>query len=1613
MVRLGVPVRVCGLFRRVPHTSCAPRAQNVYPVEKSCLPAEPNRSHPWLSILSGGVKRCGRHRNRRRRLFRSSFQYSPSGGLKLGTVNAQGLQWNLVAHASKLKALIVTAQTHAFDAVLVSDLHFHDLQVHIVYVEQFCLICRGAVGVLLCNNLAQQWEYGGRKLFAHDQSDRVLGVGLTVHGRSLALVANYTPAGGSVGLKRDHYDQAWQLSTSISSQSYEQFWGGDWNGHISGFETDLRHVGNFGLCTPTTSGGRVLKEFLVRSSLRHVDSHRRFPCRGTWRHNQTKAWYELDSFAVSESLFSSVQRRMFTFSLQGVSDHMGKGLRLQLGSLQARATRLKRRSYWQALQQKQWRSRNGLRRKCHHSILQGATADAAALRQDYASLVTQKLAAKGLSCSTPVVFDVSCEGWEESRSDVMHVYTDGSAEGSSSTAGWGVVLWHRNHTREACGPVVVDENLPLFLGAERTSNNTGELSAVMHSFLMLLSLPEDTCPKHVVFHYDSEYAANVAQAQWSLRRNVALARYAQKLLCQVQARCVVHWKWIKGHTGNIGNERADALAARGRSGESVPFPCEGAVLDAPDAVGPRRRCAGKTSIRATAPAVTQVPPPDVSWDELADVLTGAIDSLSGAVVDTRRGAPLAPSDKHRLSFLDQHVADSWEAVRKVQGSSEEPAALQSWRLSKRRRKDFLRKARSRYVQHVVSSLNDALNKHDWSRFYAQLRRLGLSFDGMDFTGSAPFSLTQIREHNLNVSANSKSVDFAVIDRAAPQLPTCHELGDLPTWPEFLTALNGVKESSPGKDGVSANMLKFGGPLVHQQVYRTVCAMWSTPATEWAPGLKTGLGIPLFKSGNRDDLDNYRTIVLLPMISRVLGRLLSRRISEYAEKHGLYSQTQYGNRKHRSVQDALFTVRTTLELAAEVAHHPELSYDAAAQLVVLLFDIKKAFPSVNREAAFHLFRRHGFPSSLIQLLESLHAGTQYQVSTSAGLSDPYVLASGFREGCSTSPCLYTLFHDCAMREFAKRARRLSRAHPEFFVDLHSWGGRPLNRRMNKHQIPSLPKVLQSGHDLTPVSLLDVTFADDTSLLCREAGRSQLEDLLTNTLHEFGETIKAGKTKRLKVARGDVDPHFVPSARLLGGWLSYAADYVVEDSKRLVAAKQLWCRLSRQLPRFGLGPKILGQLIYAGVLRALLFGTESRCVSGKTIRKWQCFLNGIARFACRQKLRTMQEDHVTQQDLSNQLGLKKIATYVGSGQLAYLGHLVRLPEGRIEKQMLFSWLPREAMFASFKGAISSRQTFWKRLRELLALSDLPEAQWQDGWVALAQKQGGVVWNALIRKWVRWQESLAQHDTWNARHTDAARLGRQQAAYDRAFQELGVHRLPCGRYKCGYEGCSIVQTLQGMRQHTVVCKNLSVAQRQTRSEAAAASAPAAPSRPADAARVEPLDLAPTGPRTRLLSKQARPVAFEKTACQATVHDVTACTSFDIKATLDHYASQHMTRRYHGAQLQRAITLTDLPPPHTDASLHSNQCRFCWKHLKSGSERVKHSRCCQAMPYDGWLFRVRVTLLPQTPRTFPCTHCGTQFSVPKAAGRHSVECGKRRQRQNLPLNLKQWHDLPQEPTC
>ena len=59
--------------------------------------------------------------------------------------------------------------------------------------------------------------------------------------------------------------------------------------------------------------------------------------------------------------------------------------------------------------------------------------------------------------------------------------------------------------------------------------------------------------------------------------------------------------------------------------------------------------------------------------------------------------------------------------------------------------------------------------------------------------------------------------------------------------------------------------------------------------------------PIFKSGPRDDFDNYRPISVLPIISKILERCVHVQIMEYLESHELLSTYQFGFRKNRSTE----------------------------------------------------------------------------------------------------------------------------------------------------------------------------------------------------------------------------------------------------------------------------------------------------------------------------------------------------------------------------------------------------------------------------------------------------------------------------------------------------------------------------------------------------------------------------------------------------------------------------------------------------------------------------------------------------------------------------------------
>ena len=138
-------------------------------------------------------------------------------------------------------------------------------------------------------------------------------------------------------------------------------------------------------------------------------------------------------------------------------------------------------------------------------------------------------------------------------------YTDGACSGNPGPGGWGVLMQARD------GQAVVKER-ELQGGEPLTTNNRMELMAAI-SALEALSRPSDltiVTDSAYVKNGVTEWIHNWKRKGWRTAAGTPVKNVELwQRLDAAQARHKVAWKWIKGHAGHDGNERADALARAG------------------------------------------------------------------------------------------------------------------------------------------------------------------------------------------------------------------------------------------------------------------------------------------------------------------------------------------------------------------------------------------------------------------------------------------------------------------------------------------------------------------------------------------------------------------------------------------------------------------------------------------------------------------------------------------------------------------------------------------------------------------------------------------------------------------------------------------------------------------------------------------------------------------------------------------------------------------------------------------------------------------------------------------------------------------------------------------
>lgn len=159
---------------------------------------------------------------------------------------------------------------------------------------------------------------------------------------------------------------------------------------------------------------------------------------------------------------------------------------------------------------------------------------------------------------------------------------------------------------------------------------------------------------------------------------------------------------------------------------------------------------------------------------------------------------------------------------------------------------------------------------------------------------------------------------------------------LDTDPQEVSSIlsNLDNSSSTGWDNISTKFLKSNRQslvpiLTH--IYNICFSKGVFPNA-----FKLAIVHPIFKSGNKDEISNYRPISVLTTLSKILEKLLNSRLKNYLNEKNILSDFQFGFRNGRSTEDAV------LALTDKIVKH----LDRKEKCIGAFLDLSKAFDTVS-------------------------------------------------------------------------------------------------------------------------------------------------------------------------------------------------------------------------------------------------------------------------------------------------------------------------------------------------------------------------------------------------------------------------------------------------------------------------------------------------------------------------------------------------------------------------------------------------------------------------------------------------------------------------------------------
>ena len=163
-------------------------------------------------------------------------------------------------------------------------------------------------------------------------------------------------------------------------------------------------------------------------------------------------------------------------------------------------------------------------------------------------------------------------------------------------------------------------------------------------------------------------------------------------------------------------------------------------------------------------------------------------------------------------------------------------------------------------------------------------------------------------------------------------------------------------------------------------------------------LKVARIIPLFKSGNRKNKNNYRPISTLPVLSKFFEKLAHARFASFVDDCNIIADHQFGFQPNVGTSSAIL----------EYLQHAYNSFECSNIMLSVFIDFSKAFDTVNHSILLRKLYHLGFRGAGYDWLESYLADRVQYVDVGGTCSQRRNVAVGVPQGSTLGPLLFLLY-----------------------------------------------------------------------------------------------------------------------------------------------------------------------------------------------------------------------------------------------------------------------------------------------------------------------------------------------------------------------------------------------------------------------------------------------------------------------------------------------------------------------------------------------------------------------------------------------------------------------------